>query len=103
MKTEALLYLVPAAEFYIIGDELTWLDSRPQPSQSEVEAIESALLDFEPIKKANQTAQAYLSSTDWYVVRMQETGQAVPADVATKRQEARETIKTFEEFLDERA
>jgi len=34
-------------------------------------------------------AQAYLDSTDWYVVRMAETGVPVPADVTAKRAAAR--------------
>jgi len=37
-------------------------------------------------------AQAYLSSTDWYVVRKSDTGKAVPSDITTKRAEARTVI-----------
>jgi hypothetical protein len=42
--------------------------------------------------KANADARAYLASTDWYVVRFAETGVAIPDDIATARQEARDAI-----------
>lgn len=38
------------------------------------------------------TMEQYLASTDWYAVRFAETGVAIPADVATKRAEARARI-----------
>lgn len=38
-------------------------------------------------------AQAYLNSTDWYYARKAETGEEVPVEVVTKRQEAREFIR----------
>jgi hypothetical protein len=41
-------------------------------------------------------AQAYLSSTDWYVVRKADTGKAVPSDITTKRATARQTISDLE-------
>ena len=37
-------------------------------------------------------AQAYLLSTDWYVVRFAETGVAIPDEVKKKRAEARLTL-----------
>lgn len=39
--------------------------------------------------------QAYLTSTDWYAVRMAETGVAIPDDVVTARASAREEISTL--------
>jgi hypothetical protein len=42
---------------------------------------------------ANSAALAYLSQTDWYVVRKTETGVEIPADILAKRQEARDSIK----------
>ena len=41
----------------------------------------------------NKVNQEYLNSTDWYVVRKNDTGKDIPADVATKRQEARDAIQ----------
>lgn len=40
----------------------------------------------------NAEARAYLASTDWYVIRQQETGTPIPPDVLTKRQEARSSV-----------
>jgi len=40
----------------------------------------------------NAEARAYLASTDWYIVRKQETGKDVPAEVLTKREEARLSV-----------
>lgn len=41
---------------------------------------------------ANAKALAYLSDTDWYVIRHQETGDAIPADVLSRRVAAREAV-----------
>jgi hypothetical protein len=43
-------------------------------------------------EQAKAEAQAYLSSTDWYVTRMVETGVAISEDVLTKRAECRELL-----------
>ena len=40
----------------------------------------------------NMEAKDYLASTDWYVTRQAETGKAIPEDILTKRQEARDSI-----------
>lgn len=42
-------------------------------------------------------AQKYLTSTDWYYARQLETGEEVPADVVTKRLEARAYIREVED------
>jgi len=41
----------------------------------------------------NYQARKYLADTDWYVTRKAETGKAIPDDILTKRQEAREKVK----------
>ena len=40
----------------------------------------------------NAKSLAYLTSTDWYVIRMAENGTPIPIDVLTKREEARLAI-----------
>lgn len=59
-----------------------------------------SLIKLDPAKiaaaqqaNANTQGRAYLLSTDWYIIRFQETGVAVPADIASARQAARESIK----------
>lgn len=40
-------------------------------------------------EQAEAEALRYLADTDWYVVRLTETGVAIPEEVITKRAEAR--------------
>lgn len=40
----------------------------------------------------NAEARAYLSLTDWYVIRLQETGEPVPEDILLLRAEARSKV-----------
>jgi len=51
-----------------------------QPTAEEIQA------------ETNETNQAYLASTDWYITRHAETAVAVPADVTTARATARAAI-----------
>jgi hypothetical protein len=59
-----------------------------------------SLIKLDPAKiaaaqqaKTNAEARDYLASTDWYIIRFQETAVAVPADITTARQAARDSIK----------
>ena len=45
--------------------------------------------------QANAAARQYLLDTDWYVIRMQETGAPVPDEVLQARQAARDAIVTL--------
>lgn len=45
-----------------------------------------------PQIRINADALAYLASTDWYVIRKQETGTDIPEEILAKRQEARDSI-----------
>lgn len=40
----------------------------------------------------NAEARAYLAITDWYVIRLQETGEAVPDEVIAERAAARARV-----------
>jgi len=40
----------------------------------------------------NAVARAYLAETDWYVIRLTETGVAIPADVIEQRALSRSAI-----------
>lgn len=44
------------------------------------------------VSSQNYDARKYLAETDWYVTRKTETGKAIPDDILTKRQEAREKV-----------
>lgn len=43
-------------------------------------------------QQANAEARAYLASTDWYVIRLQETGEPVPEDILAERAAARARV-----------
>lgn len=45
--------------------------------------------------------QKLLSSTDWYISRFIETGEAIPEDIKLKRAEAREIISNLKKQLEE--
>ena len=49
-------------------------------------------------KVINETAQAYLNSTDWYSIREAEGGTAMPSDVKTKRAEERAKVVSYANF-----
>ena len=49
-------------------------------------------------KVINETAQAYLNSTDWYSIREAEGGKAMPSDVKTKRAEERAKVVSYANF-----
>jgi hypothetical protein len=43
-------------------------------------------------ERINAESREYLKSTDWYVIRQQETSVAIPQDILDARQAAREII-----------
>lgn len=48
-------------------------------------------------KRINQEARSYLAYTDWYVVRKQETGEEIPAEILEARQAARDRVVHIDE------
>ena len=52
----------------------------------------AALAENAAREAENIKGRAYLASTDWYVSRLQETGQAVPDEVLKRRAEARASV-----------
>lgn len=72
-------YLLPAGSVQITDEEAAKI-AKPKLTKAELQA------------QKNAESLAYLASTDWYVVRFAESGVAVPADIATKRKEARDAI-----------
>ena len=43
-------------------------------------------------ERINTEARAYLAETDWYVIRLQETGEPVPAEILAERAAARARV-----------
>lgn len=52
-----------------------------------------ALVDADAQREENAKQRAYLTSTDWYVTRLVETGTAIPDEIKGARQAAREAIQ----------
>ena len=67
---------------------LAWIaeGNTPAPEYTDAEIAANTQTEL------NETSQAYLASTDWYITRHAETAVAVPADVTTARAEARAAI-----------
>lgn len=68
---------------YIISEDLgsdDWTDIKPCP-QSEKDAHEA--------EQESQEALAYLSSTDWYVMRSADSGEPMPEEIKQARADAR--------------
>lgn len=73
-------------------DEKTGLASYPAfQGATSFEIID--VTDEESQKQINAESKAYLDSTDWYIVRKMDTGIAVPDDIESARQAAREAVK----------
>lgn len=59
-------------------------DSKGRPVLQELKISEE-----ETREEANRLARHYLSSTDWYIIRKQETGEAIPEEILQERSAAR--------------
>ena len=53
---------------------------------------------FASQKVINETARAYLASTDWYAIREAEGGTAMPSDVKPKRAAERAKVVDYANF-----
>jgi hypothetical protein len=51
----------------------------------------------EKAKQKIAELEGYLTSTDWYAIRYADAGEEIPAEIKTKRQEAREEISRLRE------
>ena len=71
------------------ADVLAWIaeGNTPAPDFTDAEIAVNAQA------VTNATSQAYLASTDWYVIRHAEKGVAIPDDITSSRQKAREAIE----------
>lgn len=61
--------------------------------QGKVLPFTPRVVDF-VFEKTVEEQRAYLSYSDWYVVRLQETGEAIPDDVSRARQVARDFLSS---------
>jgi len=75
----------PSDGQFVFWNGSDWaLGTSPLPEPEVVEDPQIAI---------NLAARVYLANTDWYVIRKQETGEAIPAEVRDLRQKARDRVK----------
>jgi hypothetical protein len=69
-------------------DVLAWIaeGNTPAPEFTDAEIAANTQAEL------NVTSRAYLASTDWYITRKAETGDAVPSEITTLRTAARDAI-----------
>ena len=53
--------------------------------------------DYEKAKQRIAELEGYLTSTDWYAIRYADTVEEIPAEIKTKRQDARDEISRLRE------
>lgn len=57
-RKAAIRHLVPAARMDTFGDEITWLDDRPMPSDAEINTAHAALI----LSEASTAAHVYIEA-----------------------------------------
>lgn len=90
----------PEEHYILIPEELqeerhewlTIINGEVVLDESLKEEILEAEAVAEQIKKNNMMAEAYLASTDWYVIREMDTGTPMPEDIKQLRIQARFSI-----------
>jgi hypothetical protein len=95
--TQSILHLIPEAQFMCWENEyarVEWgTNTKTLPSLADLELawvdVQAATLQ----SQANATAQAYLASTDWMVLRQADSGEVMPNNIKDARAAARLEIK----------
>jgi hypothetical protein len=80
-------YAVKADGSFRAVDDASWCVDGEIYQEDQPEMIEDSQAQI------NAHSRAYLQETDWYVIRMTETGEPIPKDVLVKRKEARGSVK----------
>lgn len=81
-------------EPYDYAEVCKWAEEHPESVEPMPEPTEKELAPGEI-----DELQKYLDDTDWYATRLAETGEAIPEDVKSKRQEARDKISELRTLL----
>lgn len=68
--------------------DMELVNGKPVVNQAKL----TARLAVEAQVKINAQAEAYLASTDWYIVREKDSGKPCPDEIKKLRQEARDRI-----------
>lgn len=66
-RAKALQALRPKAEWVLVGDTLTWLDTeQTQPTEAEITAKITELTNAEPLRLLREERDSLLAATDWW-------------------------------------
>lgn len=93
---------------YSVIDGASWADYLPGDDISEWDLSTGTFLGVRPVYKPTESEKlqtemgellAYLTSTDWYAIRLADSGAAISKDVIDKRYAARERISEIRELL----
>ena len=86
-------YKDTAGNVYAYNDIQTPKDGLIEMTPEEVEAhLNPAPTPEQRQQQTNAQARAYLTSTDWYVIRQQENGTPIPQEILDARQAARDSV-----------
>jgi|TARA_B100000073_G_scaffold337235_1_gene332908 hypothetical protein len=89
--SNAILSLVPGAEFVLRGDVLEWYSSDlTEPTKQQIKDEVARLEAEQPWNELRQERNRRLSETDWEIVKHKELGTNIPAALKTYRQDLRD-------------
>ena len=92
-----MVYRGAARAEYLRGDLLSEWDISTGTRLILVPAYEPT--EAEKLNSEMGELLAYLSSTDWYAIRLADAGEVIPDDIKTKRSGARTRISEIRELL----
>ena len=100
-KSNAINSLVPNASFHLIGQkELIWHDSRPQPTEEEINSKIAELEAAEPMRLLRLERNRRLAAIDWWTSRAVD-GIALTEAQKNYRQQLRDLPATADPQLDD--
>ena len=99
---EAINFFTPNAVVSLSETKIVeWHDSRPQPTQAEIEKKIAELEALEPMRLLRIERNRRLAETDWVVIRAYSQKQDVPEDWINYMQTLRDLPATAEPQLDD--
>ena len=90
-KVDAVLELLGNKGWHMVDDEILFTGDIDlvMPTAEELSDC-IAMLDLRRTQSdTNDYAREYLQETDWYVIRLQETGEVIPQEIIELRAQAR--------------
>ena len=98
----ALMVLVPDAECIFIDNKIAqWHDTRPQPTQTEIDAKIADLEAEEPMRLLRIERNRRLAETDWVTIKAYSQSLVVSEEWKTYLQSLRDLPETQEPKLDD--